>query len=84
MATLPTIHLNGTSAKSLVREYRAVSDALEAASKALEAATCNARDFYPQGDDAWQQARAERQQAFEKLAEVQTYAETWLYHASQA
>jgi hypothetical protein len=84
MATLPTIHLNGTSAKSLVREYRAVSDALEAASKALEAATCNARDFYLQGDDAWQRARKEREEAFAKLAEVQTYAEAWLDHASQA
>jgi hypothetical protein len=50
--TLPTIHLNGTGADSLEREYRAVRRAIAAAANALQAATCNQRDFYPQHRDA--------------------------------
>jgi hypothetical protein len=79
---LPTIHLNGTGARSLADEYHAVYRALNKASDALEAATCNARDFYPQGDAAWQQARDERAEMFRKLAEVQAYAEAWMARAS--
>ena len=47
---LPTIHLNGTGAECLAAEYHEVYLAIGRASEALEAATCNARDFYPQGD----------------------------------
>lgn len=81
---LPTIHLNGTGAKSLVYEYYAVCQAINQASDALAAATCNARDFYPQGTDAWQQARDERAEMFRKLAEVQAYAEAWMERAIDA
>ena len=80
---LPTIHLNGTGAKSLADEYHAVYQALDRASDALEAATCNARDFYPQGDAAWQQAREERAEMFRKLNELQAYAEAWMGRASE-
>jgi len=79
--SLPTIHLNGTGAKSLADEYHAVYQALDRASDALQAATCNARDFYPQGDAAWQQARDERSAMLSKLAEVQAYTEAWLAEA---
>jgi uncharacterized membrane-anchored protein YhcB (DUF1043 family) len=80
--TLPTIHLNGTGAKSLAAEYRSVYQAVARASDALAAATCNGRDFYTQGNAAWQQARDERAEMFRKLAEVQVYAEAWLERAS--
>jgi hypothetical protein len=79
---LPTIHSNGTGAKSLANEYHAVYQAIDKASDALAAATCNARDFYPQGAAAWQQARDERAEMFRKLAEVQAYAEAWMARAS--
>ena len=79
---LPTIHLNGTGAKSLVDEYHAAYQAIDKAIEALVATTCNARDFYPQGDAAWQQARDERAEMFRKLAEVQAYAEAWMERAS--
>jgi hypothetical protein len=49
---LPTIYLNGTGPQSLADEYHAVYRAIGRASDALQAATCNARDFYPQGDAA--------------------------------
>jgi hypothetical protein len=79
---LPTIHRNGTGARSLAEEYQAVYQAIDRASDALQAATCNARDFYPQGAAAWQQARDERAEMFRKLAEVQAYAEAWMERAS--
>jgi hypothetical protein len=81
MTTLPTIHLNGTGADSLQREYRAVRKAIAAAADALVAATCNARDFYPQEPGAWERARAERQEAFLLLQQVSDYAEEWELHA---
>ena len=76
--TLPTIHLNGTGAKSLADEYHAVCRAIDRASDALASATCNARDFYPQGPGAYEQARKERREAFRKLGEVQAYAQAWM------
>jgi hypothetical protein len=80
--TLPTIHLNGTGASSLADEYHKVYLAIDRACDALAAATCNARDFYSQGDAAWQQARDDRAAAFRKLAEVQAYAQAWMEQAS--
>ena len=80
--TLPTIHLNGTGARSLSDEYHAFWQALEKAAAALQNATCNARDFYPQGPSAYEQARKEREEAFSKLAELQRYAEAWIERAS--
>jgi hypothetical protein len=80
--TLPTIHRNGTGAKSLADEYHAVYQAIDQAGDALQAATCNARDFYPQGDAAWQQAQEERAEMFRKLIELQAYAEAWMGRAS--
>ena len=79
--TLPTIHLNGTGADSLCQEYRAVRKAIAAAADALQAATCNQRDFYPQEPGAWEQARAERAEAFRLLQQVSDYAEHWEMHA---
>lgn len=73
--TIPTLHLNGTSGTTLVEEYRDAYEAIDRAIDALAAATCNGRDFYPQGPDAYYQAREERQQALQKLREAQEYVE---------
>jgi hypothetical protein len=81
--TLPTIHLNGTGADNLKREYRAARRAIGAAVDALAAATCNARDFYPQEFGAWQRARDERAEAFRLLQLVSNYAERWELHAAE-
>jgi hypothetical protein len=84
VVTLPTIHLNGTSAEALEREYSALYRAVNTASEALAAATCNARDFYPQEPGAWERARAERTEMFRLLEQVSDYAEAWLTHAHKA
>jgi len=49
---LPTIHMNGTSARALRWGY---CNAISAIHDALEALACtapNSRDYYPQGHDA--------------------------------
>lgn len=83
MTTLPTIHLNGTGAKTLLEEYTALAEAIESATTALERATCNARDFYPQGNDAWNRAKDERREMFQKLEDLQGYASAWAIEASR-
>lgn len=82
MTTLPTIHLNGTGARTLLAEYRAAAKAAKVAADALAQATCNARDFYPQGDAAWSSARAEREANLRKLREVHEYLTDWAFHAA--
>ncbi len=73
MATIPTIHLNGTSGTTLRDEYAAAYEAIGKAVDALLAATCNGRDFYPQGSDAYYKARDERALAFDQLRQAQHY-----------
>ena len=73
MATIPTIHLNGTSGDDLRREYHNAYKAIGDAIDALVAATHNGRDFYPQGPDAYSQARKERDEAFWQLRAAQAY-----------
>lgn len=79
--TLPTIHLNGTSSASLANEYHTVYQAVSQVFVAMTLATCNPRDFYPQGDGAYQQACKERDEVLVKLKEVQDYAEAWMARA---
>jgi hypothetical protein len=81
MTTLPTIHLNGTGAETLRAEYQALSEALKAAEARLLAATCNGRDFYPQGPGAYRVARQEREDMLAKLHEIMDYAIAWRNHA---
>jgi hypothetical protein len=78
MTAIPTVHLNGTSGADLKREYLSAYEAIDNAIEALAGATLNARDFYPQGADAYSQARAERDAAFAKLREAQVYIEEML------
>lgn len=77
MTTIPTVHINGTGAETLYTEYNAVRLSLIKARKALEDATCNARDFYVQDDTAYAAARAERTAMLQKLDELCDYAAAW-------
>jgi hypothetical protein len=73
MATIPTVHLNGTGFTDLRDGYAAAYDAIDKAIDALAKAELNGRDFYPQGPDAYYQARKERDQAFDKLRAAHIY-----------
>lgn len=55
----PTIHLNGTSGSDLLEQVCDAASALRMALDAMANAGPNARDYYPQGDHAFTQARAE-------------------------
>jgi hypothetical protein len=82
MTALPTIHINGTGAETLRAEYQSLFEALQAAEARLLAATCNGRDFYPQGPGAYYVARDERKRLLAKLWEIMDYAAAWHDHAS--
>lgn len=62
----PSIHLNGTSADALTEAYANAVAALRAAISATEQADPNARDYYPLGHGAFEQAR------FEHLARLRS------------
>jgi hypothetical protein len=82
--TLPTIHPNGTGAAELEAQYRAVRLAISEATRLLGHATCNGRDFYPQGPGAYEKAVKERGQAFEHLSAAAEYVEAWEICADDA
>lgn len=79
--TLPTIHLNGTGAKSLENEYLAVYQATDALFQKLAVATCHPRDFYPQGDGAWEEARRERGHMLSLVESIAGYSAAWVSRA---
>ncbi len=56
---LPHIHLNGTSAASLSAAYQEAYTALDQAFDALVETAPNARDYYPIGPSAFEEAREE-------------------------
>lgn len=49
---VPTIHTNGTTREALIAGYVKAADAVLAAQEAVDAASPNARDYYPQGPGA--------------------------------
>ena len=67
----PTLHLNGTSGPMLIEGYKDAVRAVNAAIDAMAKIEFNGRDYYPQGDDAFRQARKEHAARFEALNQVQ-------------
>ena len=67
---LPTIHMNGTSAQALYNGYRAAGSAVRKAIEALEETAPNARDYYLEGEDAFDRAVKEHAARVHALREV--------------
>lgn len=67
--TLPTVHLNGTSAEMLFRDYFAAAEAVFAAKEAIAKIEFHSRDYYPV-PGSWEKARKEHRARFDKLEEV--------------
>lgn len=67
---LPSVHLNGTSVKTLIDDCKQAADAARALEVSLRAMSPNARDYYPQGDGAFLRARAEHLARIEKVSSV--------------
>ena len=80
MTGLPTIHLNGTGAKSLAAGYEAALDSLTAAIKAFHKIEFNSRDYYVDGADSWPAAVELRYHALDKLRSVDAYLIQHLAH----
>jgi hypothetical protein len=69
----PTIHLNGTSGKSLWEGYEAAYDAIRVAREAIGKIEFNARDYYVQDARAWEKARDHRSQQLLAINMVEEY-----------
>jgi hypothetical protein len=65
---VPTVHLNGTSSRSLMDQYKAAAMAVQLAAESLPAP--HGRDYYPQGDEAYMRALNEHRVRQQKLKEV--------------
>jgi CRISPR/Cas system-associated exonuclease Cas4 (RecB family) len=68
----PTVHRNGTSKIDLEQQYYSAIDALRAALKALDNATPNGRDYYPQGAGVINQAIIEHGKRVQMVHKVMT------------
>lgn len=66
----PTIHLNGTSKEVLLDQNLKAAEAIRDAMLALQQAAPNARDYYPQGDQAYFKARREYEARLDLLNQV--------------
>lgn len=71
MVAVPTIHLNGTSADTLLAETRAAIDALAIARKALADMTVHGRDHYVKADkESLAKALAEHEARFAAIDRI--------------
>ena len=67
----PTVHLNGTAGDELLAQLEKAKRAVWTARCALADAHPNARDYYPQGNDAYLEVADEHSKRTEKLSEVE-------------
>ena len=76
----PTIHLNGTSAEMLARDYGDARYAADLAYEKLKRTAPNGRDYYTQGANAMDRAEKEHRARLTKLQEVFDELETLIAH----
>jgi hypothetical protein len=78
--TVPTVHLNGTSAKDLAADLKAAVDAVATAMEKLAAAAPNGRDYYVQEAGATERVMAQHQLRMDNLRAVHTELSEMLGH----
>jgi hypothetical protein len=71
----PLVHLGGTGGERLLEGYMTAISAISDALDALGLTAPNARDYYPQGDDAFRQARAEHDRRMNALRQARAELE---------
>ena len=81
--TLPTVHLNGTSAKDLYADLERAYDAIQVAWEVLRRAAPNGRDYYPQGPRVVYQAEDEHVSRLQRLQSVQQELELLMEHVGK-
>jgi hypothetical protein len=67
---LPSVHLNGTSKGELEAQYRSMHEGISVAIKELSEAAPHPRDYYVQGDGAFDAARAKHRERVNRLNEL--------------
>jgi len=82
--TKPTIHLNGTSAKDLLEQYRNAMEAISAAGDALAKCGPNGRDYYPQGPEAIGKALDEHRSRRQRIEVIYDEITELAGHAADA
>lgn len=75
---MPTVHLGGTSHKKLTQDYEDAYYAIKTFAKAFGHIEFNARDYYVQGPDAWNDAADARTDMNEKIRDLVKYIEDHL------
>lgn len=75
MVIKPTVHLNGTSGKQLLKQNLDAIRAVDAAQNALAEAAPHRRDYYTQDGDGLLQAQVEHRRRMRKLEEIKS--ELW-------
>ncbi len=76
----PTVHLNGTSKDTLIEQWCTASSALLDAERAIQQCAPNARDYYPQGAEAFVAALDEYRKHAAALFAARQYLETLIEH----
>ena len=79
---LPTIHMNGTSARELLEGYCNAISAIHDALEALARTAPNGRDYYPQGPNACAQADAEHNDRKHALIKVMNELQALAEHVA--
>lgn len=69
MTIKPTIHMNGTAAKTLLNDYEDAYYAVDSAIESLAKIEFNARDYYPV-EGSWDKALKQREQQFKNLHDL--------------
>lgn len=75
---MPTVHLGGTSHKKLTQDYEDAYYAIKTFTKAFGHIEFNARDYYVQGPDAWNDAADARTDMNVKIVDLMKYVEDHL------
>ncbi len=77
---MPMIHLNGSSAESLEKQYLEAMLALDAAIEKFNKIDFHGRDYYVISPDAYEKARVTRAEQSLKLTAVIEYLERHIIH----
>ena len=80
MIGLPTIHLNGTGAKSLLAGYDQAYDAVRALHYKMSEIEFNSRDYYVDGPESWEAACDARVVINQKIKDIEDYITTHMMH----
>jgi hypothetical protein len=82
--TFPLIHLNGSDGEKLGQQYFEALSALEDFSHKFCAVEFHQRDYYPKGDQVWQNAIQQRDVIKEKIKDIRKYLELLSAHCFES